>query len=73
MGGRFRENQGVDEQGPQYTPLFGVGAAVLGYVHVLWRHGFLVRLSDAVKDEIIRQVAFYGILGVIAGAILDYL
>jgi hypothetical protein len=62
----------VDDQGTHYTPYLGVGAAILGYLHILMRHGPFVRLSDAVKDEIIRQVTFYGILGVIAGAILDY-
>lgn len=63
----------MDEQGTtHYTAYFGVGAAVLGYVHVLVQRGPFVKLTDAVKDEIIRQVAFYGILGVIAGAILDY-
>jgi hypothetical protein len=62
----------VNDQGPQYTSYFTAGAAFLGYLSVLVRHGPLVKMTDAVKDEIIRQVAFYGILGLIAGTILDY-
>jgi hypothetical protein len=62
----------VSDQGTQYTPYFAAGAALLGYLSVLVRHGPLVKMTDAVKDEIIRQVTFYGILGIIAGAILDY-
>jgi hypothetical protein len=62
----------VIERCDHYTPILGAVAAAVGYGQVLVRHGLLTQLSDAVKDEIIRQVAFYGILGVIAGAILDY-
>jgi hypothetical protein len=62
----------MDNQSPHYTAYLGVGAAIIGYAHVLWRHGPFVKLTNAVKDEIIREVAFYGVLGLIAGAILDY-
>jgi hypothetical protein len=62
----------VNNECTDYTAYFGAGAAFLGYLRVLVRRGPFAQLSDAVKDEILREVAFYGILGVIAGAILDY-
>jgi hypothetical protein len=62
----------VVEKCDNYTPILGALAAGLGYAQILISYGFFTPLSDAVKDEIIRQVAFYGILGVIAGAVLDY-
>jgi hypothetical protein len=62
----------VVEKCENYAPMLAAAAAAIGYAHVLVRNGLFKPLSDAVKDEIIRQVAFYGALGLIAGAILDY-
>lgn len=63
----------MDGSSPSYATYFGIGAAIGGYLKVIWKRGPLTPLTNAVKDEILREVAFYGILGVIAGAVLEYL
>ena len=55
-----------------FTPLLTAVGGAAGYLNVLARRGF-AQLTDAIKDEIVREVAFWGFLGAIAGAILDYI
>jgi len=55
-----------------FTPVLTAVGAGVGYLVVLVRHGPLVPLSNAIKDELLREIAFWGFLGGIIGAVLDY-
>jgi hypothetical protein len=55
-----------------FTPLLTAVGAGVGYLVVLARHGPLTPLSAVIKDEILREIAFWGFVGGIAGAVLDY-
>jgi hypothetical protein len=55
-----------------FTPLLTAAGGVIGYLTVIVRHGPFAQLSATIKDELVREIAFYGFLGAVAGAVLDY-